>query len=231
VHFLNLDTIQHIYGPGSPAAYTAIADADDRVRRLLEALRLAGLMSRATVFVVSDHGFKPVRYTINANVTLAQQNIPPSEITVIPEGGTAMVYVNRSSGFDARVRKTKEIFSGAIGVGRILETTEFESIGWTVSNSNAPLPDLVLLARDGYAFSNSGEEAWTPIETGGAHGYLTPDPDMDGIFLAWGKGIRGGTKLKEIAVTDVGPTAAAFLGLKMGNKKGALTHRRLLSAE
>ncbi len=86
------------------------------------------------------------------------------------------------------------------------------------------MADLVLAAKPGYAFSG-GSEGETVVEAGlnsaiGFHGYLSTDPDMNAMFLAWGYGIRPGSRLEVIDNLDVAPTVAALLGLKMDGVDG-----------
>ena len=56
-HLLQTDSLQHEYGPLSPAAFAAYAQADQCLAKVVEAVRRAGVMSRTTLFIVSDHGF------------------------------------------------------------------------------------------------------------------------------------------------------------------------------
>jgi predicted AlkP superfamily pyrophosphatase or phosphodiesterase len=56
-HLLQTDTLQHEYGPLTPAAYAAYAYADSCIARLVDAARAAGLLNRVTFILASDHGF------------------------------------------------------------------------------------------------------------------------------------------------------------------------------
>ena len=71
VHFLSLDSTHHTYGPGSLAATDAIAFLDGCVARITEAIRAAGMADRATVMVVSDHGFKKFTKQVRPGAALA----------------------------------------------------------------------------------------------------------------------------------------------------------------
>src|SRR5690242_7294271 len=86
-HLLTTDSAQHQYGARSPGGYTALALADARVGRLVDAIQRAGIADSTTVIVVSDHGFHTYNNTIRAADRL------PSDLTedvfVVPEGGTA----------------------------------------------------------------------------------------------------------------------------------------------
>jgi len=71
------------------------------------------------------------------------------------------------------------------------------------------LPDLVMTTRrDEYVYNERpsyGEKIVTADSTTGTH-------SRDGIFIAWGKGIKPGAELKSPNLRDVGPTALASLG-------------------
>jgi hypothetical protein len=43
---------------------------------------------------------------------------------------------------------------------------------------------------------------------------------MQAIFIAWGAGIRGGTKVDAIPNLDVAPTAAELLHVKLDHAQG-----------
>ena len=220
-HLLNLDSVHHRYGPRSLAATSAIALADARVRQLLETLRTAGLAQRATVIVLSDHGFKNVRREIHPNVTRRAQGLTVADVAVIPEGGIAMLYVTNPANRARLVPRLKEIFRGAEGVDRILDSADFPSFGLPLPEKYDQMADLVLAAANGYAFTGSEKApAVTDLAEGGTHGYLHTDPEILATFIAWGRGIRRGAKLDVIDNVDVAPTVAALLGLEMKNVTG-----------
>ena len=72
-HTLNTDGINHANGPGSYASYTAYAYADRLVGDILAALERSG--RKATVFVVTDHGFKKVTKIVYPNVVLRKAGL------------------------------------------------------------------------------------------------------------------------------------------------------------
>lgn len=215
-HLLTTDSLQHAHGARSLAGYTAIGYADAKVGRLIDALRKAGILERTAIFIVSDHGFKTTRYAIHPNAVLAQKGLADSAY-VIPEGGTAMVYVTRTANKADTVAKLQSAFTLFDGIAKILGPTEFAQWGYPLPAANTRMADLVLAARDGYAFK--GERDGPPVRpvragsTPGDHGYLNDDPDIQAIFVASGAGIKAGTKLGAIRNLDVAPTAARLLGL------------------
>ena len=87
----------------------------------------------------------------------------------------------------------------------------------------AAQPDLVLSAKDGYAFSNetTGEEIVTQQRPTGSHGYLQSNPRLDALFVMGGRGVRKGAAVERVRNLDVAPTIAQLLGLRLENVEGA----------
>lgn len=230
-HLLTTDSAQHRYGAGSLAGNTAMALADSKVERLLDALRAAGIFDRTTVFIVADHGFKTYRHVIHPNAFLRRNGHLRDrdgkldcDAWVIPEGGTAMVYATRRKMKPEIVRKLAAEFSKLEGVARVIAPSDFDALGYPQPESNDRMADLVLAAAEGYAFDavHTGEPV-TEVSAGsspGAHGYLNSDPDMNASFIAWGSGIKPGVKLGTMRNLDIAPTVAKILGLQMGNVAG-----------
>lgn len=215
-HLLATDSSQHRYGAKSLGGSTALALADARVKRVVEA---AG--PKATVIIVSDHGFKTYDKVIHANALLAAKGWL-EDAWVIPEGGSAMLYVTRSARKAELLPLLKAEFSAVNGISRVLEPAEFASLGFPPPNDR--MADLVLFAADRHAFDSTAEgETVTDVPAGstpGAHGYISTDSAMDAVFVASGPGIKRGVKLGLIRNLDVAPTIATLLGLEMKNVEG-----------
>lgn len=231
LHLLNTDSVQHRYGPGSLAGNTALALADRQVSRIIDALRSADMLERATVLIVSDHGFKTYQHLIRLNALLRKQNFvrgPDGQIDcdawVVAEGGTAMVYITRNEKKSELIAELGRQFSGIEGVARVITPSEYEQSGYPSPKANEHMADLVVAAANGYSFDNATQgEVVVKIEpssTPGSHGYLNTDAAMNGIFIAWGSGIKSGTDLGAINNTDVAPTIARLMQLKLNGASG-----------
>jgi predicted AlkP superfamily pyrophosphatase or phosphodiesterase len=231
-HLLNLDAINHFYGPGTFASYTAFAAIDCDVQKLLTALEAAGLARRTTVFVVSDHGFEKVRRVILLNALLRQHGLLKQEdgkiyckAYVDSEGGCALVYITDPKDRAVLLPQLEQIFRNTKGIEHVFLPGDYASLGLPTPKQNHQSPDLFLVAKDVYSlYPNSHVgPAERPVRTGdllGQHGYLNTDPKMDGIFVAWGYGIRSGVRLHRIVNLDVAPTIMASLGLPMPGVAG-----------
>ncbi|MDB6004606.1 MAG: Type phosphodiesterase / nucleotide pyrophosphatase [Prosthecobacter sp.] len=99
---------------------------------------------------------------------------------------------------------------------------------------NQGMGDLVLYPKPGYAFKNdpAGDTTVTPsINYAGTHGYFNGDPELDGIFIASGRGIKKGIVLERMANLYVAPTIAKLLSLKLPNADGRVLEEILISAD
>jgi predicted AlkP superfamily pyrophosphatase or phosphodiesterase len=219
LHFLTTDTVQHRYAPNTLATDTALVLADQRVGRVLQAIREIGIEKRTTIIVVSDHGFKTVRKVIHPRSILRNQG---SDVFVVPEGGTAMVYIMNSAKRTSLLHSLPQQFGAIEGIARVITSAQFPEFGYPAPEKNEGMADLVLVASDGYAFDgkSDGEPVSESVPPVGSHGYLNTDPDMNAIFIAWGAGIRKGIQMPEIRNVDVAPTIARLLGIEMSGVSG-----------
>lgn len=232
-HLLTTDSAQHRHGARSLAGNTALALADAKVQRLLDSLDRAGIRDRTTVFILSDHGFKTFKQVIHPNAALRSRGLLrvtsgkiEADVWVIPEGGTAMVYITRPERRAELLPILRTLFSGIAGVSQVLGNGDFGRLGLPTPDANKRMADLVLAAAEGYSFdaAHNGESV-TPVPAGttpGTHGYINTDSEMDAVFIVSGAGIRPGVKLGRVRNLDVAPTAAKLLGLEMRNIQGRL---------
>jgi predicted AlkP superfamily pyrophosphatase or phosphodiesterase len=230
-HQLNTDAVQHAYGPGTMASYTALAYADRLVGDLLATIDRTGLRERTTVIVVSDHGFKRVSKVIYPNVLLRQDGLVTAEgskiarcdCVVMAQGGLAFVHITNAARKAELLPVLKKRFAALEGVAQVVDGRDGPTLGMPTPEENQGMGDLLLFAKNGYAFKdNVAGDAAVEVSQGylGTHGYLASDPDIDCIFIAQGRGIKRGASLGRIANLDVAPTIARLLGFQIPNAEG-----------
>jgi predicted AlkP superfamily pyrophosphatase or phosphodiesterase len=219
-HLLSLDSVHHQFGPKTLAAMAAFAFLDGCVDRVVEAVGAAGMTERTTFIVVSDHGFKTYTKQIRPSVALAAAGLS-DKAYVLAEGGMAYIYFDKSQTAEL-TPKVMQALSGAEGIERIIGPDGFAALGLPQPERDPQMGELVLTAKDGYAFSGAtgGPVTAAVPQQGGSHGYLASDPDMDAIFIASGYGVRGGGKLDKVANIDVASTIAKLLGVALPTAKG-----------
>jgi predicted AlkP superfamily pyrophosphatase or phosphodiesterase len=216
-HLLSLDSEHHTYGPNTLAGRTAMAFVDACVEKLVNAAQAAGLADRTTYLVVSDHGFKAYNRQIRANLALQQAGLG-EKAYVLPEGGTAFVYVAE----EALIPQVRTALTGIEGLDRIIGSDEFAALGLPLPDKDPQFGQLLLSAKDGYSFSGaSGGPVTAEVpQTRGSHGYLASDPDMNALFIASGYRVRARGKLEVVSNLDIAPTIAQLLGVKLPTAKG-----------
>jgi predicted AlkP superfamily pyrophosphatase or phosphodiesterase len=231
-HPLNTDSTHHRYGPGSPASLSALALADRLVGELLRAIDASGKRAQTTIIVTTDHGFKKVDKYVYANVVLkkagllqpAGAGIGQCDAYVGSQGGIAFVYITDPARRAELLPKLKELFLKTEGVASVIEAaSDAHRLGMPTPEENEAMGDLILYPKAGYAFfgAAAGDAVSGPsINYSGTHGYPASDPELDGIFIASGAGIKRGVKLERIRNLDVAPTIARLLDVPLPNVDG-----------
>jgi predicted AlkP superfamily pyrophosphatase or phosphodiesterase len=242
LHMLITDSTQHKYAPQSPAGYTAFALADAQIADVLRAIEAAGIRDRTTLFVTADHGFETALKIVNPNVvfrkaglleTSATPSVLKARAQIISEGGIAMVYLTDPATLDENRAKVLSLMGGHEGIAEILRPEQFGALHLPDPLKNRQMADLILVAKQGYAFSNDahGERSVTEVTLAagnqGHHGYLSTNSKMNAAFVAWGRGIKPGVKLGLIDNIDVAPTMATLLGQKMPGADGKVLQEML----
>lgn len=228
-HLLGTDSSNHQYGPGSLASFSAYAYVDSFIGDLLAAVERAGLRDRATIFVTTDHGFKKVSKLISPNIALRQAGLSHGTY-VVAEGGMAFVYVTDPARLPGLLPQLKALCGGLEGVAQVRDGADGPQLGLPLPGENQGMGDLMLFAKAGYAFKDDSVGSNVVVESKnllGTHGYLASDPEMDGVLVAWGYGIRGGVRLDRIANLDVAPTLAELLGVSLPQVEGRVLRELL----
>jgi predicted AlkP superfamily pyrophosphatase or phosphodiesterase len=232
MHFVELDHAQHRTGPRSPEAYAALKNQDDCVASFWAELQRT-CPGRATLIVVSDHGFIPYRQRILPNVLLRQQGfltaiggrITGGSVRAVAQGGSCFIYVLDEANRAELVERIAKQFREVEGVGHVLVGQDFANVGLPHPGKNPQMADIVLSAKPGYNFNDlaAGDDVVTELlpQTKGAHGSDATHPEMHAAFIAWGVGIKAGAKPGKITNTSVAPTLAALLGIDMRDTDGA----------
>lgn len=230
-HTLNTDSTHHRYGPMSDPGNTALSLADRMVNDVLNAVDQAGLRAKTTVIVTTDHGFKKVANYAYPNVVLKQAGlikaagptVTQCDAYTMSQGGIAFVYILNPARKAELLPKLKELFAKADGVARVIDAREAHALGMPTPEDNQGMGELILYPKAGYAFSAAiaGDATTGPtVNYGGTHGYNNADPELDGIFIASGAGIKKGARLNRVRNVDVAPTIARLLGVDLPNVEG-----------
>jgi predicted AlkP superfamily pyrophosphatase or phosphodiesterase len=229
LHFLCVDSFQHLYGPRSPEAYWAIEYVDGLIGRLLASLPAAA-RERTAIFVVSDHGFLPSTREIRPNVHLRRLGAlrvePDGRLTgevrfVMNHGAGALYRLSADTrGLDDLAREIGKME----GVSAVWTTADYAALGLPTPADHRQVADVMFEAAPGYSFGDlaTGDDAHGPPKYLGTHGQRPAYADNAAFFLAAGAGIARGRELATIRSRDVAPTVARALGFTMEAVEGAV---------
>ena len=225
LHFLCVDSLQHLHGPRSPEAYWALQYVDGLIGRFLDTLADPGL-ERTTVFVVSDHGFLPSRREIRPNVRLRKLGAERLARFVMNHGAGALYGLE---GDAAALGQLAGEIAAMEGVSGMWPAADYAALGLPAPHDHHQVADVMFEAAPGYSYGDTadGEDEHGPPKYLGTHGQRPVYGDNAAFFLAAGAGVRRGVSLGAIRSRDVGPTVAATLGLRMEAVEGTVLDRML----
>ena len=222
VYLTGLDTEEHESGPFSAPAGEALERLDEVVGALRSAAERAA-PGRATVCVVSDHGFAPVAHDVNLFAAFLDaglfalddaHKISSWKATLWPAGGSAAVMLADPGDLavSAAVLALLNKLAGdpRNGMDRIFDHTDM------VRNGGFPDAAYLVSFKSGYEM---GLQYQAPLVSApanlGAHGYPPDMPDMRASFFIVGPKIAAGRSLGAIDMRQVAPTLAKILGLAL----------------
>ncbi len=227
IHIWMVDENQHVGGPWSPRARAAIENADRQLARLIAACRRRGVWDQTALFVVSDHGFATAHTVVSLAALLRERGLIAAgpggvlaswRAAVQSNGGTAYIYLADPGDAEA-ARMVRELLA-TLSTGpdavvrRILEPPAIRALG------GDPTAALAVEAADGFVFADGVGLPWRrPATSPGQHGYAPDRESMRASFLAYGPGVRA-AELGDVSLTDVAPTVAGWLGLRMPRAAG-----------
>jgi predicted AlkP superfamily pyrophosphatase or phosphodiesterase len=218
LHLLDLDEVEHHFGPDSPQAAATLEKIDGHIGEMLAADQAAGLADSTDVFIVSDHGFLPVNTEIKPNVLFVKAglltadekgHITGGRIATVANGGSFFIYWPESEDLRSKVDEALKPLRDQGVLWAVLERSALKEL------AAEPAAQMALDATTGYAFSSSAATDLLEKEesTTGTHGHLPFRHELEASFIAWGPDIRSGVDLHTIRMTEIGPTILKAMGI------------------
>ena len=206
--FHGADHEGHDHGPGSPEVVRALLSQDAQIARLVREMEARGLFETTTLLFVSDHGMVGAERRVRLQDLLRESGL---RVSVLGIGGFASVVLEGRS-------RTAEGAEQAVRIARAqgLEAWVREEApdAWSVDDPR--FGDVVVRAPVGTAIVSLLSR-----DLGGFHGYASSAPEMAGLLVARGRGVRPGTKLGRISNLSVAPTVLRLLGLPVPEAMGS----------
>jgi predicted AlkP superfamily pyrophosphatase or phosphodiesterase len=222
VYLTGLDTEEHLSGPFSQKSNATLERLDAVVGSLRDAAEKAA-PGKATICVVSDHGFAAVDHDVNLYAAFREAGLfdvdKDNKITgwkamLWPAGGSAAVVLANPA--DEAVReRVKGLLDRlaadpANGIERILSREQ------VLRNRGFPNAAYLVAFRIGYEMAYGLSP---PLVTGpsnlGMHGYPPERPEMRSSFFIVGPQVARGRSLGEIDMRQIAPTLAGILHVRL----------------
>ncbi|HEY0799878.1 MAG TPA: ectonucleotide pyrophosphatase/phosphodiesterase [Steroidobacteraceae bacterium] len=218
VYLTGLDTEQHLSGPFSPKSNETL-ERLDTVVGLLRAAAEKVAPGRATICVVSDHGFASVEHDVNLYAAFREAGLftvdKDNKVTdwkamLWPAGGSAAVMLAdpKDEQVRARVKALLDKLASdpANGIDRILSRED------TRRGMGFPNAAYLISLKIGFemAYSLSPPLITKPSNLG-MHGYVPERPEMRSSFFIVGPQVARGKSVGEIDMRRIAPTVAGIL--------------------
>ena len=222
VYLTGLDTEEHKSGPFSTPSNEVL----ERLDAVVGTLRAAAehlAPGRATVCVVSDHGFVAVEHDVNLYVAFRQAGLfAADDANKISNwkakpwlaGGTTAILLADPG--DAAVRAEVAALLDRLardpgnGIERILAHDEI------VRDGGFPDAAFLVSFKNGY---EAGSAMSGPLVSGsanrGMHGYVPGRPELRSSFFIVGPHVAAGRSLGEIDMRRIAPTLASIMGFSL----------------
>ncbi|MDR3438336.1 ectonucleotide pyrophosphatase/phosphodiesterase [Telmatospirillum sp.] len=222
VYLCGLDTEQHKSGPFSDASNQVLERLDTMIGQLRAAAERAA-PSRASLVIVSDHGFAKVDHDVNLYSSFLAAGLfaaeGPEKITSWkampwPAGGGAAIMLADPKDDATRTQVAQLLAQLAAddnnGIDRVLTADEI------AAERGFPGAAFFVSFKLGYELGLGFQPPLVSAPTHlGMHGYVPDLPAMRASFFMVGPGVAHGKSLGDIDMRAIAPTVASILKVKL----------------
>ncbi len=206
------DTMGHWYGPDSVQVREAITAVDAQLGRLIAGLERRGLLARANLVVVSDHGMAA---THQKRTIVADDYVTATDADIVDINPTLGVVPR--AGRDEAVYRALRGAHPNLTMYRRAETPEH----WRFRDQPR-VPPITGVADEGWVVIRRTDVRtyWRRSAEGGQHGYDPRLESMRGIFVAAGPGFKQGATVPAFENVHVHHIIAMAMGLQPADNDG-----------
>lgn len=218
LHFPCTDHYEHQDGLDSPLVRASVAGADRAIKTIIEALDRSKLKDNYVIIITGDHGFEKITHRLQPNIWLKDAGLLDDAKTMDwkamfhTQGGSAFLRVQGKNKVKT-IEKVKTLLEKQPqeirNRYRMISKEELQKLGAD------PEAELALTGLDHTTFGGGlkGEVLSKLNKEGGAHGFLNSDKSMQTGFVAFGKGIKQGVVIEQMALIDICPFISELLEL------------------
>ena len=216
VHFLGTDHYAHDYGADSKEVHDAMAFIDKEIGKLIDILEEKGIRDRTTIIIVGDHGMADSDITFSPNIILRDLGLIDEVSWAAKfktEGGSAFLYLNDPTTLLVILEKLDELSPEVKKLFTIINIEQLIEVGADPDAALALAMNKGVVANGSIKGDLVGKK-----KKSGSHGYFPTMDEMQTGFIISGAGIKKGSRLKTIEITEVAPLIAELLKIPFGKK-------------
>ena len=225
IHLFSVDHAEHVTGRQGAEVQEAVADADEAVGIIMDALKAAGIWENTVLFIGGDHGFYDVKKTVSPNVWLKKAGMMDDlksgdwKAQFNTSGGSAYLYLKDPSD-KATVTKVKALLNAQPDsvkqYYRIISKEQLTKGGFN------PNVAFAITGEHDAAFSSASTGEALKGGKGGTHGHFPDTKNIRTGLVAHGPGIRKGAVIEEMNLRDMTPVIVKLLGLSFPQVDGKI---------
>ncbi|WZL81806.1 ectonucleotide pyrophosphatase/phosphodiesterase [Vallitaleaceae bacterium 9-2] len=232
IHFTELDSIRHVHGVFSDEAYHVLDKMDQRLGRLIEALKSAGLYNTTNIVLLGDHGGNDFSHVIFLNTLFKKEGLS-NDVYANSAGGSVQIQLKNPTNTTLYSR-VQQVLSDFVEMNNS-PIKHFFTREEIIASHHLDGPySFILEAKDGYIFRNHTlNQIVVPREQlpncyRSDHGFLPEHENLKTLFLAMGPDIRSGAVLDHAHLVDEAPTFAKLLKVALPDVDGRVLDELLI---
>jgi predicted AlkP superfamily pyrophosphatase or phosphodiesterase len=225
IHLFSADHAQHTLGRYGKDVEEAVADADEAVGIIIEALKAAGIWENTVFMIGGDHGFYDVKKTISPNVWLKQAGLINDlksgdwKAQFNNAGASAFLYLKDPSDRET-INKVQSILKAQPdSVKQYYRMISKEQLTKGGYNPNVA---FALTGEHDATFSTAITGDAVKQGKGGTHGHFPDTKNIRTGLVAHGPGIRKGAVIDEMNLRDMTPIIVKLLGIPFSKTEGKI---------
>ena len=204
-YFSVVDSTNHDFGTRSPQVKKALKEVDTLIGDLVDTIEKQN--KNFNLIVVSDHGMIDINKKINQG---SLKSLRQADKVV---NGQTQLFVYHDDKVQLEAMK-KSLEQQSAGRFDVFLSDEFPQ-HWHMIPDNNVVPDLIINSIPPYYFIKSF------YKTAATHGYdVEKVPEMEAVFLAYGKDIKQG-KIDKFRNIHVFALLAKLIGVEVNDKRPA----------
>jgi len=225
IHLFSVDHAEHVMGRHGADVQEAVADADEAIGIITNALKAAGIWENTVLLVGGDHGFYDVKKTVSPNVWLKEAGLINDlksgewKAQFNTSGGSAYLYLKDASD-EVTVAKVKALLNAQPDsikqYYRIISKEQLTKGGFN------PNVAFAITGEHDAAFSSASTGEALKGGKGGTHGHFPDTKNIRTGLVAHGPGIRKGAVIEEMNLRDMTPVIVKLLGLPFPQVDGKI---------